>query len=74
MSPSELDESLQQIRWTPDILARALGCEVSLIHAWLSGELEVPLKVGVWIKIVAEHHVAFEQTKPRWLRRRKFDA
>jgi len=37
MTPAELDTALRDIRWTPDILARALECKVSLVQAWLDG-------------------------------------
>lgn len=65
MSPDRLEECLATIRWTPDILARALECDVSLIHAWLDGNAEIPMKTGIWINLVAKHHEAFEATRPK---------
>lgn len=72
MTPAELDDALHIIRWTPDILACALECDVSLVHAWLDGNAEIPMKTGIWIKILAEAHQAFEETKPKTVRGKKF--
>lgn len=41
------------IRWTPDTLANALGCYVSLVHAWLDGLEEVLPKAAAWIETLA---------------------
>lgn len=72
MTSDQLDAALHDILWTPDILARALECDVSLVHAWLDGNAEIPMKAGVWIKVIAEHHQAFEQTKPKGVKEKKF--
>lgn len=74
MTPDDLDRALHTIRWTPDILARALECDVSLVHAWLDGNAELPMKTGAWIKIVAEHHRAFEIEKPTTVKGKRYDA
>ncbi len=68
MTPEQLDAALQSIRWTPDILARALRCDVSLVHAWLDGNAEVPLKAGIWIRTLAEVHEAMEAERPKSLK------
>jgi hypothetical protein len=72
MTPADLDTALSDIRWTPDILARAIGCEVSLVHAWLDGNAEIPLKAGVWIAVLAEHHRAMEDEKPKGFKGKRF--
>lgn len=72
MTSDQLAAALHDIRWTPDTLARALGCDVSLIHAWLDGNAEIPMKIGTWIKVVAEHHQAFEQTKPKTVKGKRY--
>lgn len=74
MTPVELDHALHTIRWTPDILARALECDVSLVHAWLDGNAEIPIKTGIWIKIVAEHHRALEHEKPKTVKGNRYEA
>lgn len=74
MTAEELDRCLSIIHWTPDTLARVLECDVSLVHAWLNGEAEIPMKAGIWIKLVAEHHIAFEATKPIGLKGKRFRA
>lgn len=72
MTPDELDAALHDIRWTPDILARALECDVSLIHAWLDGNAEPPMKTAIWIRQLAEYHQAFENLKPKTVKGKKF--
>lgn len=72
MSPDRLDECLSALRWTPDILARALECDVSLVNAWLDGNVEIPMKTGTWINLVAQHHEAFEAEKPKTVRGKRF--
>ena len=68
MTPERLDECLSIIRWSADTLARCLECEVSLIGAWLDGELEVPPKAAAWIETVAMHMEAAEMLKPKGLK------
>lgn len=68
MTPERLDECLSIIRWSPDTLARCFGCDVSLVDAWLSGEVEIPMKAGAWIKVLAESHEAAETLKPKSLK------
>lgn len=72
MMPDRLDQCLSVIRWTPETLAQCLGCDVSMVHAWLAGKAEIPMNVAVWIEMMAEHHVAFEETKPKGLTGRRF--
>lgn len=72
MTPAELDDALHIIRWTPDILARALGCDVSLVHAWLDGNAEIPMKTGVWLTVLADAHRGMEELKPKTVKGRKF--
>lgn len=72
MTPDHLDAALHDIRWTPDILARALECDVSLVHAWLDGNAEIPMKTGVWLKVLAEAHRGMEEMKPKTVKGKKF--
>jgi hypothetical protein len=64
MTPDRLSHCLSIIRWTPDTLAQALGCYVSLVHAWLDDLEEVPMKTGAWIETLATTHAAAESLKP----------
>ena len=68
MTPERLDECLSIIRWSPDTLAQALGCYVSLVHAWLEGQEEVPPKAGAWIETLATTHGTAETLKPTSLK------
>jgi len=72
LTPERLSECLTIIRWTPDTLARCFGCDLSLIGAWLDGELEIPPKAGAWIETLALAHGAAEQVKPRSLKGKRF--
>jgi len=73
MTPDELDDAILDIRWTPDILARALECDVSLIHAWLDGNAEIPMKTAIWIRQLAQYHRAFENIKPKTVKGKRFE-
>jgi hypothetical protein len=64
MTPERLGECLSIVRWSPDTLAQALGCYVSLVHAWLEGLEEVPPKAGAWIEALATTHSSAEALKP----------
>lgn len=64
MTPERLEECLSIVRWPPATLAEALGCDVSLIHAWLNGLEPVPIKTSAWIETLATTHTAAEKLKP----------
>lgn len=71
MSPERLSECLSIIRWTPDVLALALGCDVSLVNAWLDDLDKVPMKAGAWIETLATVHAAAERQKPVALKHKR---
>ncbi|MBN9079691.1 MAG: hypothetical protein BGN87_18560 [Rhizobiales bacterium 65-79] len=64
MTPKRFEKCLSTIRWTPDTLASALGCYISIVHAWLDGLEEVPPKAAAWIETLAIMHTAAEELKP----------
>ena len=72
MTPSRLTECLVIIRWTPEILAEALGCDESLVNAWILGHAEVPVKTAAWIHTIATFHEAAEAQKPASLKGRRW--
>jgi len=74
MTRERLDQCLTIIRWTPDTLARCFGCDVSLVEAWLNGELEIPSKAAAWIETVAQAHEAAKELKPTGLKGKRFEA
>lgn len=53
------------------MLARKLECHVSLVEAWLSGELEIPLKASAWLTTLAACHRAAEEGRPISLKGKK---
>lgn len=53
------------------MLARKLECHVSLVEAWLSGELEIPLKASAWLTTLAACHRAAEEGRPTSLKGKK---
>ncbi len=71
MTPETLQHCLNDIGWTPDMLARKLECHVSLVDAWLSGELETPLKASAWLTTLAACHRAAEERRPVSLKGKK---
>lgn len=73
MTPARLDESLSALRWSPEILANVLECDVSLVGAWLIGEVEIPPKTAAWIESLARYHEAAETLKPRRIRGKAFE-
>ncbi|WP_274627576.1 hypothetical protein [Arvimicrobium flavum] len=74
MTPDRLSECLSIIRWTPDTLARALKCDVSLVEAWLGDTEEIPPKAGAWLEALAITHAATEALKPAGLKGRRAKA
>lgn len=72
MTPERLDECLTILRWTPDTLARCFECDVSLVHAWLSDEAEIPPKASAWIETVAAHMEVAMTLKPKGLKGKRF--
>lgn len=72
MTPARLSECLTSIRWTPEILADALGCDVSLVNAWLDGDQEMPMKASAWMGMLATVHKAAEAEKPGSLKGKRF--
>lgn len=72
MTRDRLYAAINDIRWTPDILARALECDVSLIHAWLDGNAEIPMKTGVWLTVLADAHRGMEEMKPKTVKGKRF--
>lgn len=71
-TPANLEDALRDIRWTPDILARCFGCDVSLVHAWLDGNAEIPMKAAVWLKVLAVAHRGMEDEKPKSLQGKRY--
>ena len=68
MDAFRLEECLTVLRWTPSTLARCFECDVSVVEAWLAGEVEIPMKAAAWIEVLAQAHEAAELVKPRGLR------
>jgi hypothetical protein len=56
----------------PNTLARALGCDVSLVNAWLDDLDEIPVQTGAWIEALARVHQQTETLKPVGLKGRRF--
>jgi len=65
MTPNRLEDCLATIRWTPDILARALECDVAQVHAWLDDQDQIPPKTGAWIETITRFMEAAEGVKPK---------
>lgn len=72
MTPDRLDECLQALRWSPDTLASAFECDVSLVEAWLTGESDIPPKAAAWVETLASYHEAAEEMKPTSMKGKKW--
>lgn len=68
MTPARLVRCLELLHWHTETLAGALGCDESLTEAWVLGLEEVPMKVGVWLEVLALAYEAAETGKPVGLR------
>lgn len=73
MSPDRLEECLSALHWTPDVLARALECDVSLVNAWMVGLAQAPPKAAAWIETLGNIHESAEGMKPKGLKGKRFD-
>ncbi len=71
MSPEQLDAALHDIRWTPQTMADALGCDLSVVEAWLSGADTIPPKTKVWINFLAMVHREADRERPTTIRGKK---
>lgn len=74
MTPERLEECLTIMRWSPETLAEALGCDVSLVEAWLTEEAEIPPKTAAWIDTVAQFMETADSMKPKGLKGKRFSA
>jgi len=72
MTPQRLAWCLEQLLWTTDTLAEALGCDESLTEAWMLGFEEVPPKAAAWLETLAVSHVAAEEGKPISLKGKRY--
>ena len=71
MTPARLVECLKILRWHTETLAEALGCDESLVNAWVLDLDEIPVKAGAWIDALTTAHAAAETLKPTGLRGKK---
>jgi hypothetical protein len=71
MTPEQLDDCLSIIRWSPDTLAQALECDVSLIMAWQEGRQEMPAAAAAWIEMLAILHEKAQVIRPIGLKSKR---
>lgn len=48
-----------------------LECHVSLVEAWVSGRMEIPLKASAWLTTFTTCHRAAEKGRPTSVRVKK---
>lgn len=68
MTPARFNECLEHLHWSTETLAGILGCDESLTEAYSMGLVEVPLKLGVWLDVLALAHEAAESNRPTGLK------
>ncbi|KXV33117.1 hypothetical protein AD940_14340 [Gluconobacter thailandicus] len=56
MTPTELRECLDALRWSQRGLASALGCDERTARRWAAGQAEVPGGVAEWLRRLASFH------------------
>jgi hypothetical protein len=64
MTPARFNECLEHLHWSTETLAGILGCDESLTEAYSLGLEEVPLKLGVWVEVLAQAHEALADQMP----------
>jgi plasmid maintenance system antidote protein VapI len=65
MTPAELDDCLETVRWPASTLATALGRKESEVLAWIAGAKPIPAKTAAWVKTLADAHQALEMARPK---------
>ncbi|HEV7345501.1 MAG TPA: hypothetical protein VGN60_07695 [Devosia sp.] len=64
MTPARFNQALEALHWSTETLAGILGCDESLTAAYSMGLTEVPMKLGVWLEVLAQAHEAAEHGRP----------
>ncbi|KKB12390.1 hypothetical protein VE25_07510 [Devosia geojensis] len=72
MTPDRFNECLEHIHWSTETLAEILGCDESLAEAYSLGLTEVPMKLGVWLEVLAQTHEAAESGRPTGLKGKRY--
>ena len=72
MTPARFNECLEQMQWSLEVLAERLGCDESLTEAYSLGLEPVPMKLGVWLEVLAQTHAAAEESKPTGLKGKRY--
>lgn len=68
MTPDEINACLNTLRWSPQTLADALGCDLATVEAWLDGSGKIPPKTKVWLYMLALTHREVDQGRPTTIR------
>lgn len=68
MTPEEVQGCLNTLRWSPQALADALGCDLNMVKAWLDGTDKIPPKTKVWLYVLALSHAEADKGRPRTIR------
>jgi len=72
MTPARFNECLEQIHWSTETLAESLGCDESLTEAYSLGLEPVPMKLGIWLEVLAHMHAAADDGKPTGLKGKRY--
>lgn len=72
MTPTRFNECLEHLHWSTETLAGILGCDESLTEAYALGLEAVPLKLEVWLKVLAEAHEAIADEMPISLKGKRY--
>ena len=64
MTHTELDQTLDLLRWPTRTFADLLGVSETTCRRWRNGSLGVPPLVGAWLRKLAEAHRALPPPTP----------
>ena len=72
MTPDRFNQALSSLHWSSETLARILGCDGSLTEAYSLGLEQVPIKLGVWLDVIAQVHEDLADQMPVGLKGKRY--
>lgn len=72
MTPDRFNQALESLHWSTETLAGILGCDESLTEAYSMGLEPVPMKLGVWLEVMAQVHEDLAEQMPKGLKGKRY--
>lgn len=70
MTPTQLRDCLEELRWSQRGLAQVLGCNDRIVRRWTAGDGEIPAAIAEWLYKLCAHFRQFPPPDPQLWRRR----